>query len=57
LWPLAEEIPPEWYGSAAEELEQLLETLLERRSRVRELILSFKESSRRPFPNWHEHVN
>jgi len=34
------------------ELEQLLTNLLKRRSRVRELILSFKNSCRSPFPNW-----
>jgi len=52
LWPLVDQIPPEWYGSAVDELERLLTQLLERRSRVRELILSFKNSSRNPFPNW-----
>jgi hypothetical protein len=57
VWPLAEEIPPEWYGGAAEELESLLKKLLERRSRVRELIESFKNSSRNPFPNWKEILN
>ena len=53
LWPLADQIPPEWYGGATE-IERLLERLLERRSRVRELILDFKNSSRNPFPNWRE---
>jgi hypothetical protein len=57
IWALAEEIPPEWYGGESEELETLLRKLLERRSRVRELILSFKSSSRNPFPNWHDVVN
>jgi hypothetical protein len=57
LWPLAEEIPPEWYDGDAEALERLLSKLLERRSRVRELILSFKNSSRSPFPNWKEWSN
>jgi len=52
LWQLLEQIPPEWYHSAVHELERLLIKLLERRSRVRELILSFKRSSRNPFPNW-----
>jgi len=37
-----------------DELERLLAQLLERRSRVRELILSFKDSSRNPFPNWRD---
>ena len=57
IWQLAEEIPPEWYGGESEELEKLLRKLLERRGRVRELILSFKNSSRQPFPNWKEVVN
>ncbi|MFZ0914474.1 MAG: HipA family kinase [Candidatus Korobacteraceae bacterium] len=57
LWPLAEEIPPEWYNSEGDELERLLERLLERRSRVRQLIQDFKNSSRDPFPNWREVVN
>jgi hypothetical protein len=52
LWPLADQIPPEWYGSAVDEFDRLLTQLLERRSRVRELILSFKNSSRNPFPSW-----
>jgi len=57
LYTLAEEIPPEWYGSASNDLERLLTRLLARRSRVRELILDFKNSSRNPFPNWSEAVN
>jgi len=57
IWALAEEIPPEWYGERSEELERLFKTLLERRSHVRELILSFKNSSRMPFVNWKEVVN
>ena len=57
LWPMVDEIPPEWYGSAADELEQLLSRLLARRARVRELILDFKNSSRNPFPNWREVMN
>jgi hypothetical protein len=44
----------EWYDSAVDELERLLTTLLERRTRVRDLILPFKHSSRNPFPNWTE---
>lgn len=57
VWALAEEIPPEWYGSESEQLEKLLSKLLERRTRVRELIVAFKNSSRSPFPNWMEAVN
>ena len=52
LRPLVDQIPPEWYASAEDELEQLLSKLLERRTKVRDLILSFKNSSRNPFPNW-----
>jgi len=52
LWPLVEQIPSEWYDSAADELGQLLSRLLERRTKVRDLILSFKNSTRNPFPNW-----
>ena len=52
VWPLVDQIPSEWYDSAADELGQLLSRLLERRTKVRDLILSFKNSSRNPFPNW-----
>jgi hypothetical protein len=52
LWPLVDQIPPEWYDSAGDKLERLLSQLLERRSLVRDLVLSFKNSSRNPFPNW-----
>ncbi len=57
MWPLAEEVPPEWYEGRADEMEQLLKTLLERRSRVRDLIESFRKSSRNPFVNWKAEVN
>src|SRR6185312_719852 len=49
---IAETIPPEWYGNDVALLEQLVEKLMERRGRVRDLITSFRESSRQPFPNW-----
>jgi hypothetical protein len=55
LWQCADGIPPEWYGADWEALERLCETLLKRRSRVRELIESFRDSSRTPFPDWGEH--
>ena len=51
-WGIAESIPPEWYGGDLSILESLIERLLERRTRVRELIAQFRESSRNPFPNW-----
>ena len=52
LQELAQEIPQEWYGGDHASLERLLTELMQRRSRVCDLILSFKECSRAPFPNW-----
>ena len=52
LGQIAEEVPPEWYGGDPRVIEQLMEALLRRRSRVRAFIEHFRESSRRPFPNW-----
>jgi hypothetical protein len=52
IWSIAETIPSEWYGGDLEEIETLIERLLERRGRIRELITLFRESSREPFPNW-----
>jgi hypothetical protein len=51
-WAIGEIIPPEWYGGDLSALEALLERLLARRGRVRELIEAFRESARNPFPNW-----
>lgn len=56
LWMIAEAVPPEWYGGDITELERLMETLLKRRSRVRELIASFRDSNREPFPFWGKSV-
>jgi len=52
IWAIAEAVPPEWYEGNAEALEKLVEKLMERRSQIRDLITSFRESSRQPFPNW-----
>ena len=52
IWSIAETVPPEWYGGDLAEIEMLIERLLERRSRILELITLFRESSREPFPNW-----
>jgi len=54
LWEAAENVPPEWYGSSITDLENLIEQLIGRRSRVRELVEAFRLSSRDPFPNWKE---
>jgi hypothetical protein len=48
----AAQIPPEWYAGDWNALERLLERLYNRRQRVRELILSARNSGREPFPNW-----
>jgi hypothetical protein len=52
---LAEEIPPRWYGGEWNALEKLVETLISRRGMVRDLIGAFRDSPRRPFPEWHGH--
>lgn len=52
LWAIAEEVPPEWYGGDLTTIERLMEQLLARRGRVRELIEGFRDSDREPFPNW-----
>ncbi len=52
LWRIAEAVPPEWYGGDTSDLERLMEQMLMRRSRVRELIAAFRDSSREPFPLW-----
>ena len=56
LWTIAEAVPPEWYGGDLTEIERLMETLLKRRSRVRELIGEFRDSNREPFPFWGKSV-
>jgi len=48
----AAQIPPEWYGGDWNAMEQLIEKLYRRRDRVRELLLSARNSGRDPFPNW-----
>ena len=52
VWAAANEIPPGWYGGDLAEIEALVEKLLARRSRIRELIDGFARSDRQPFPNW-----
>ncbi len=52
VWPIGEIVPPEWYGSDLSALEVLIEQLLARRARVRDLIVAFRKSARWPFPNW-----
>jgi hypothetical protein len=52
LLRIAAEIPEEWYEHDSEGLTRLIETLHARRTRLRELITSFRNSNRSPFPNW-----
>jgi hypothetical protein len=52
VWNAAGEVPPEWYGGDTSEMEALVEKLLARRGRIRELIKLFGDSERKPFPNW-----
>lgn len=52
IWEAANEIPPEWYGGDVSEMEALVEKLLARRCRIRELIEAFGKSDRQPFPKW-----
>jgi hypothetical protein len=54
IWGIAESVPPEWYGGELAALERLVEQLILRQSRVRELIRDFRESDRKPFPKWAE---
>ncbi len=52
LWRLAKGMPEEWYQCDSEGLTRLIDTLFRRRSVIRNLITSFRTSSRDPFPNW-----
>jgi hypothetical protein len=52
VWRAAESIPPEWYEQDSEGLERLVDQLMGRRARVRELIAAFRDSDRQPFPQW-----
>jgi len=52
VWRIAELGPPEWYAGDAPALERLMEQLVGRRGRVRELIAAFRDSDRQPFPMW-----
>jgi hypothetical protein len=49
---LSKQVPPEWYDDDQDAFYGLLERLLRRRSRVPELLLLAKRSTRQPFPNW-----
>ena len=52
LGTIAEQVPPAWYGGDPGTMERLLEQMMARRGRVRELITAFRDSGREPFPKW-----
>ena len=52
LQEIVREIPPEWYEDDYDALMRLLEQLYRRRTRVPELLLAAKNTTRQPFPNW-----
>jgi hypothetical protein len=52
IWAIAEGVPPQWYGGDTRNIERLMDQMLTRRGLVRELICSFRDSNREPFPMW-----
>jgi hypothetical protein len=48
----AKDIPTDWYESDHESLARLVQMLDRRRSRVRELLRSARQSNTSPFANW-----
>src|SRR5271165_2994766 len=52
VWGAVNDIPPDWYGGDMNALEALVEKLIYRRRRIRELIDDFRRSARLPFPSW-----
>jgi hypothetical protein len=52
LGKIAAEVPEEWYEHDSGALTYLIETLHARRTRIREFITGFRNSTRNPFPNW-----
>jgi len=51
-WGTIRDIPPEWYEDDYDAVMRLLEQLYRRRTRVPELLLAAKNTTRQPFPNW-----
>jgi hypothetical protein len=54
LWQLSDGMPEEWWlrHGSIEDLSCLIESLYQRRSSIRDLIVAFRNSTRNPFPNW-----
>ena len=51
---IAGAVPPAWTGNDWGEMERLAAAIVERRSKVRELITAFRDSTRQPFPSWRQ---
>lgn len=49
---IAGDVPPEWIGNDWAALEALVQAIVLRREKVRDLITAFRNSSRQPFPAW-----
>jgi hypothetical protein len=49
---ITKQIPPAWYGDDFDAVLRISEQLLQRRSRIPELLLAAKQSNCQPFPNW-----
>ena len=52
LSEMVSKIPPEWYEDDYDAVMHLLEQLYRRRTRVPELLLAAKNTTRQPFPSW-----
>jgi hypothetical protein len=52
IWRIAASIPSEWYEFDRAGLDRLVEALYKRRAIIRDLITTFRTSSRNPFPVW-----
>jgi hypothetical protein len=52
IWRCAQVVPSEWYDHDSYALETLVETMYERRLKIRDLITAFRKSTRQPFPGW-----
>ena len=46
------DIPPEWYEDDYDAMTRVVQQLYHRRTRVPELLLAAKNTTRQPFPNW-----
>ena len=52
IWNIAQEVPTQWYEQNVKELSRLTELLYQRSLSVCDLVTSFRNSTRNPFPNW-----